>query len=107
MKAYLQRVHPESQRIWFYSIQIQPDLLGRWQVLREWGRFGSPGTVRGTPYPSHGDAVVALESLRDQLTQKGYQVVMQEGLKPALSRYPVSGPERPGMITGVGSMEGT
>ena len=87
MKAYLQRVNPENHSIWFYSIQIQPDLLGRWHVIREWGRIGSSGTLRKTPYADHEAALLALESLRNQLTQKGYRVVMQEGLKPTMAVY--------------------
>ncbi|MBF0159299.1 MAG: WGR domain-containing protein [Magnetococcales bacterium] len=87
MKAYLQRVNQESQLIWYYFIQVQPDLLGRWQVIREWGRLGSPGTVRKTPYPDPVEALNALQILRDQLIQKGYRVVMQEGLKQSMADY--------------------
>ncbi|MBF0623794.1 MAG: WGR domain-containing protein [Magnetococcales bacterium] len=85
MKVYLQRLNPGNGLIWFYSIQIQRDLLGRWQVIREWGRAGSPGTLRQVPYDQLGDAVSALGNLRDQLTGKGYRVVMQEGLKAKMA----------------------
>jgi predicted DNA-binding WGR domain protein len=30
----------------FYSLQITPTLFGEWSLVREWGRIGSPGTVR-------------------------------------------------------------
>lgn len=82
MKAYLQRVNPDSREIWYYSLQVQRDLLGRWQVIREWGRAGSPGTMRRTPYPTLGEALEALEEHKQELVRKSYRVVMQEGLKP-------------------------
>nr|CRH07776.1 conserved protein of unknown function with WGR domain [Candidatus Magnetococcus massalia] len=80
MKAYLQRVNPENGAVWYYAIQIQPDLFDRWHIIREWGRSGSPGTVRRSPYETYQEAVDALIQLRDELTKKGYRVVMQEGL---------------------------
>ena len=79
MKAYLQRLSPATGMVWYYSLQIQRDLLGRWQVIREWGRSGSPGTLRQNPFDDYGAAVVSMTSLMDQLTDKGYQVVMREG----------------------------
>ena len=30
----------------FYVVQVLPTLFGDWTVLREWGRRGSPGTMR-------------------------------------------------------------
>jgi predicted DNA-binding WGR domain protein len=30
----------------FYVVDITPTLFGEWAVLREWGRRGSPGTLR-------------------------------------------------------------
>ncbi|MEG3638293.1 WGR domain-containing protein [Magnetococcus sp. PR-3] len=80
MKAYLQRINRETDVVWYYAIQIQPDLLGRWHVIREWGKTGSPGTVRRNPYETHQESVEALMRLRDDLTKRGYKVVMQEGL---------------------------
>lgn len=87
MKAYLQRLNPSNGRLGFYAIQIQRDLLGRWQVIREWGRVGSPGTLRQIPFDTHEGATSSMISWLDQLTQKGYQVVMREGLSPSLAAY--------------------
>ncbi|MBF0144061.1 MAG: WGR domain-containing protein [Magnetococcales bacterium] len=87
MKAYLQRLKPGSDGVWYYSIQIQRDLLGDWQVLREWGRSGSPGTLRQVSYETHAEAVEALLSLRRELQRKGYQLVIQEGLNPAMALF--------------------
>jgi predicted DNA-binding WGR domain protein len=37
----------------FYSLQITPTLFGEWSLVREWGRIGSPGTVRLESYESY------------------------------------------------------
>ena len=86
MKAYLQRLNP-SGAIWYYSIQIQRDLMGRWQVIREWGRSGSPGTLRSMPYDAFFDAQESMETLVEELSQRGYQVVHSEGPNPREAAY--------------------
>ena len=87
MKAYLQRFNPTNGVIWYYAIQIQRDLLGNWQVIREWGRNGSPGTLRQEPFDTHAMAEASMVSLQEQLIARGYQVVMREGSRPALAAY--------------------
>ncbi|MBF0177252.1 MAG: WGR domain-containing protein [Magnetococcales bacterium] len=87
MKVYLQRLNPATDLISYYSIQIQPDLWGRWHVIREWGRAGSPGTLRKTPHDELQDAMDALQMLRDRLTREGYLVVMQEGVKASMAPF--------------------
>ncbi|MBF0308960.1 MAG: WGR domain-containing protein [Magnetococcales bacterium] len=86
MKAYLQRLNPAKDIIWYYSLQIQRDLFGHWRVLREWGKAGSPGTLRAEPFSCYEDALLSFQSWRTELVQKGYQVVMQEGLSPAMAK---------------------
>src|SRR5215469_14361708 len=34
----------------FYIVQVMPSLFGDWTVMREWGRRGSPGTMRLDSY---------------------------------------------------------
>lgn len=87
MKAYLQRHKPETMELWFYAIQIQQDLLGRWQVIRNWGKSGSSGTMQQKPYETLDEAVIAFQALKRQLLDKGFRVVMQEGLRPAMAVY--------------------
>lgn len=87
MKAYLQRLSASNGLIWFYAIQIQRDLLGGWQVMREWGRSGSPGTLRQVPFDTHEGAEANMRSLLDQLTEKGYRIVIREGLSPSMASY--------------------
>lgn len=80
MKAYLQKINVQSGEVWFYSIQIQRDLLGEWQIIREWGRSGSSGTVRRQIFDDLDPAMENMDLLVDQLREKGYKVVMREGL---------------------------
>ena len=87
MKAYLQRLNPSNGRLAYYDIQIQRDLFGHWSVIREWGRAGSPGTVRQVAFETHEGATTSMTSWLNQLTAKGYQVVMREGLSPTLATY--------------------
>ena len=40
-----------------YRIWVTPTLFGDYAVVREWGRIGSPGTVREAWYESEAEAV--------------------------------------------------
>jgi predicted DNA-binding WGR domain protein len=44
--AFLTRIDPARNINRFYVVQVMPNLFGEWTVTREWGRRGSPGTVR-------------------------------------------------------------
>jgi predicted DNA-binding WGR domain protein len=93
MKVYLQRPNPITGVVLFYSLQIQRDLLGRWHVIREWGRSGSPGTLRHTPYDAFELAMEAMLALESELIDKGYQAMMREGMSPAMAGLMTQGAE--------------
>jgi predicted DNA-binding WGR domain protein len=40
----------------FYIVDVMPTSFGDWTVLREWGRRGSPGTMRLSSYERRNDA---------------------------------------------------
>jgi predicted DNA-binding WGR domain protein len=46
LMAFLTRIDPARNINRFYVVQVMPSLFGEWTVMREWGRRGSPGTVR-------------------------------------------------------------
>jgi predicted DNA-binding WGR domain protein len=48
--AYLTRTDPARNINRFYIVQVMPNLFGHWTVMREWGRRGSPGTLRLDSY---------------------------------------------------------
>lgn len=87
MKVYLQRPNPLTGVVLFYSLQMQLDLLGRWHVIREWGRSGSPGTMRQTPYGAYEVALESMLALETELLNKGYQAMMREGMSSAMAAY--------------------
>ncbi len=72
------QAEPE-QPIRYYQIQLQPDMLGGWGVVREWGFQGRSGTVRRNYYKSHEDAMAALTKIRSQQLNRGYQVMFVQG----------------------------
>ncbi len=81
MRIYLQSAATESEVTRFYQIILQPDLLQGWNVIREWGKQGSPGRVKKDHYTKLDDAQNALMESRDKQLGKGFRVVFVEGLE--------------------------
>ena len=54
--AFLIRTDPTKKLHRFYVVRLAPTLFGGWTLLREWGRRGSPGTVRLTSFDRFEDA---------------------------------------------------
>jgi predicted DNA-binding WGR domain protein len=54
--AFLTRAEPTKNLHRFYVVRLAPTLFGDWTLLREWGRSGSPGTVRQTSFAHYDDA---------------------------------------------------
>jgi predicted DNA-binding WGR domain protein len=69
---YLQRIDPERNMARFYRITVTPTLFGEWALIREWGRIGSPGTVRETWYDDEAAACRAGEQRVQQKLRRGY-----------------------------------
>jgi predicted DNA-binding WGR domain protein len=66
-------VDPPARRVralCAYDGKGQP---GPVDLVREWGRIGSPGTVRSDPFPDQVDAEAAAERLAAAKRRKGYQ----------------------------------
>jgi predicted DNA-binding WGR domain protein len=57
--AVLTRIDPARNINRLYVVQVMPSLFGDWTVLREWGRRGSPGTVRLSSYQRRNEAEAA------------------------------------------------
>ncbi len=56
----------------FYTMHLAPTLFGGWDLVREWGRIGSPGTLRITPFETLEDSARALRRLEKQKRKRGY-----------------------------------
>jgi predicted DNA-binding WGR domain protein len=61
----------------FYSLQITPTLFGEWSLVREWGRIGSPGTVRLESFESEAQARAE--------EQRTVRLRMRHGYVPAVA----------------------
>lgn len=69
---YLERRDVEKNMARFYAVTIAPTLFGEWAVVREWGRIGSPGTVREDWFVTEAEALAAREHLAAQKSRRGY-----------------------------------
>jgi predicted DNA-binding WGR domain protein len=72
---FLTRADPARNIDRFYFIDITPTLFGEWAVLREWGRRGSPGTVRLDSYRRRDEAQIAVRRVIKRRRQHGYRAI--------------------------------
>lgn len=73
--AFLTRTEPSRNIDRFYLVQVMPGLFGDWTVLREWGRRGSPGTVRLSSYERQDEAATAERRTIKRRLQHGYRAL--------------------------------
>jgi predicted DNA-binding WGR domain protein len=71
-RIYLERHDPGKNMHRFYQIDVTPGIFGDWSLVKEWGRVGSPGTVRSEWFDTEDKAVAAGKRLRDSKRKKGY-----------------------------------
>jgi predicted DNA-binding WGR domain protein len=69
----LHRTDPARNMRRFYLLDVQPDLFGHWCLIREWGRIGQPGQVRGVSFPTEHEAHAALDRQRQSKQRRGYE----------------------------------
>jgi len=63
-QIYLERHDPDKNLHRFYQMFVTPGIFGDWSLVREWGRAGSPGTVRKDWFNTEEEAWVAGQKLR-------------------------------------------
>ena len=68
----------------FYHLLLQPDLLGGWTLVREWGQQGSAGRTKKVHFATREEAESALLASRDVQIGRGYRVVFVQGLENRL-----------------------
>jgi predicted DNA-binding WGR domain protein len=71
MKRFI-RIKPESNMFRYYQVQIMPDLFGGWNVVREWGRIGSPGATSIDHRATLDDAWAELDAIARLRKKRGY-----------------------------------
>ena len=72
MLTYLERRDPEKNLARFYAISLAPTLFGSCAVIREWGRIGSPGTMREEWFQNDQKARLAANQLIICKKRRGY-----------------------------------
>lgn len=72
--VYLERHDPEKNLHRFYKMLLAPGIFGDWALIREWGRVGSPGTVRKTWFDDEAQALIAQQRLQREKMKKGYSL---------------------------------
>lgn len=73
---YLERHDQDKNMHRFYQMFVTPGIFGDWSLVREWGRAGSPGTVRKDWFDTEGEAINAGQKLCDAKQKKGYQTIL-------------------------------
>jgi predicted DNA-binding WGR domain protein len=71
--TFLTRTDPTRNINRFYVVDITPTLFGEWAVLREWGRRGSPGTLRLDSYRRQEEAQSAQQRTIKRRLQRSYR----------------------------------
>jgi predicted DNA-binding WGR domain protein len=56
----------------FYALHLAPTLFGEWALVAEWGRIGSPGTIKQQIFEDEGIANAALTHRLTAKTRRGY-----------------------------------
>ena len=69
----LARSEPAKNLHRFYAVHLTPTPFGEWVLVAEWGRIGSPGTVRQQPFPTVDMAQAALDKRLQVKTRRGYR----------------------------------
>lgn len=77
-RIYMERHDPDKNLHRFYQMIVTPGIFGDWSLVREWGRIGSPGTVRKDWFDSEEEAIIAELALAKLKQKKGYQAILVE-----------------------------
>jgi predicted DNA-binding WGR domain protein len=68
----LTRSKPTNNMYRFYAMHLAPTLFGEWGLIAEWGRVGSPGTVREQVFQTQELAEAAFTKRLRIKTRRGY-----------------------------------
>lgn len=71
-RIYLEKRDPDKNMQRFYAMHVTQTIFGDWALIREWGRIGSPGTVRENWFDTEEEALAAKWNLLNQKIKKGY-----------------------------------
>jgi predicted DNA-binding WGR domain protein len=67
---YFRNIDPSRNRYRWYALDLQPDLFGGLNLVRQWGRIGQHGGSRRTEHFS--DATSALRLAAERRLKRAY-----------------------------------
>ena len=70
-RIYLECHDEEQNKHRFYQLFVMRGLLGEWALIREWGRVGSPGTVRKDWFDTEEQADLVRQNISHKKIIKG------------------------------------
>lgn len=76
---FLTRIDAARNMRRFYAVNLMPTLFGEWQVMREWGRIGRPGTLRTWTFPGQAEAEKAQARSIGRKLRRGYAMKSTHG----------------------------
>ena len=71
---YLERHDTKKNMHRFYQLFVTPGLFDDWSLVKEWGRVGSPGTVRKEWFTTEEEAELASQKISGKKIKKGYRL---------------------------------
>ncbi len=71
-EVHLRRVDPKQNMYRFYTMSIQPTLFGDWALVRNWGRIGSPGSMRIELHGNVREAINEVSLINRSKLRRGY-----------------------------------
>jgi predicted DNA-binding WGR domain protein len=74
---YLEHRNPKLNMNRFYQLTVCPGLMGDWSLVREWGRIGSPGTIRKNWFDSQDEAELESNKISLAKQKNGYRLILQ------------------------------
>ena len=85
MRLLLQQRPDGREAPRFVQLQLQPDLLGGWTLLRESGQIGGRAQLKREQYLLQEEATTAFEKARDAHVKRGFQITFVRGAEPPKS----------------------
>lgn len=79
MRLLLQQRPDGREAPRFVQLQLEPDLLGGWNLVRETGQIGGRSSLRREQFLDQASAMAALEHARDSQLKKGFQLMFVQG----------------------------
>lgn len=84
MRIFLQTPPSVDSAPRFYHLFLQQDLLGGWNLVKEWGFQGAAGRVQREHFASREEAAEAMMRNRDVQINRGYRVMFMQGDEPPI-----------------------